>query len=105
MSTYPQPRKIGDILRDYFESTGLASSLKHLEIYAVWQEIVAPALAPHTRVVGLVRHKLYVEVDSSAHLHELRTFYKEQLLKDLSNRLPSILVQDIVFRPAPLSRA
>jgi predicted nucleic acid-binding Zn ribbon protein len=100
MSKQRGPQKLGEILRDFIESKGLADKLKHLEVYSVWEEIVGPAILPHTRVAGLAHHKLYVEVDSAAHLHELRTFHKREILKELKARLAGILIQDIVFRPA-----
>ncbi|MFP4057298.1 MAG: DUF721 domain-containing protein [Candidatus Brocadiia bacterium] len=105
MSRSSHPEKIGDILRDYLHASGLSERLKHLEVYSAWEEVVGPALAPHTRVAGFKDHKLFVEVDSAAHLHELSTFYKGYLLDDLRERLGGKLVRDIVFRPAPLYRS
>ena len=104
MSTPHGPQKIGDVLRDLLHSSGLAHTLKHLEVYSAWQEVVGPDIAARTRVAGLSRHKLYVDVDSAAHLHELSTFYKQQILRDLREKLPGILIRDLVFRPAPLHR-
>jgi predicted nucleic acid-binding Zn ribbon protein len=105
MSKNAGPQQIGDILRDFLETSGLSSKLKHLEIYGAWEEVVGPGLCPHTRVAGFAHHKLYIDVDSSAHMHELQTFYKKKLLDDLRSRLPNVLIQDLVFRPAPLSRS
>ena len=98
------PMRLGEVLRDFFQSTGLADKLKHLEVYSVWEEIVGPAIARRTRIAGLARHKLYIDVDSAAHLHELRTFGKSRILADFRERLPTVLIQDIVFRPGPLNR-
>jgi predicted nucleic acid-binding Zn ribbon protein len=98
------PEKLGDILRNFLHASGLDSNLKHLEVYSAWEEVVGKEIGTHTRAAGFRRHKLYIDVDSSAHLHELRSFHKAHLLKDLRERVPSILIQDIVFRPAPLDR-
>jgi predicted nucleic acid-binding Zn ribbon protein len=98
------PVRLGEVLRDFFQATGLADRLKHLEVYSVWEEIVGPAIARHTRVAGIARHKLHIDVDSAAHLHELRTFGKSKILADFRERLPTVLIQDIVFRPGPLNR-
>jgi predicted nucleic acid-binding Zn ribbon protein len=105
MGTNVNPQKIGDILRDFLEASGLSSKLKHLEVYSAWDEVAGPGLSPHTRVAGFTHHRLYIDVDSSAHMHELQTFYKQRLLDDLREKLPNILIQDLVFRPAPLSRS
>lgn len=98
MSTKPGLQRLGEVLSDFFEAKGLTGRLKHLEVYSAWEEVVGPAMSPHTRIAGLAKHKLYVEVDSAAHLHELRTFHKKQLLQELQARVPSILVRDIIFR-------
>lgn len=105
MSKNTGPQKIGEILRDFLETSGLSSKLKHMEVYDAWEEVVGPGICPHTRVAGFAHHKLYIDVDSSAHMHELQNFLKKSLLEDLREKLPSILIQDLVFRPAPLSRS
>ena len=105
MSKQAGPERISEILRDFLEAKGLATRLKHLEIHAAWEEVVGPAVLPHTRVAGFASHKLYVDVDSAPHMHELRTFYKGQILTDLRERVPNILINDIVFRPGSIGRS
>jgi len=105
MSRQKTAEKIGDILREFLEASGLGNNLKHLEIYGAWEEIVGPDILRHARVAGFKAHKLYVDVDSSAHMQELRTFYKQQILKDLRAKVAGILIEDIVFRPAPVIRS
>jgi len=105
MSRDAGPERIGHILRDFLETKGIAARLRHLEVYSAWEEVVGPTVVAHTRVAGFNRHKLYVDVDSAAHMHELRTFYKSQILADLRERLPRILVNDIVFRPGSIGRS
>ena len=101
MTTDGGPQRIGAILRDLFESSGLATRLKYLELYAAWEELVGPELRAHTRVVGVVRHRVHVEVDSAAHLHELRTFHAQTLLDELRKRLPTLHLAGLVFKPGP----
>jgi predicted nucleic acid-binding Zn ribbon protein len=105
MNEQARPQKIGEILRDFLVAKGLSGPLKHLEIYSVWEEVVGPAVLRHTRIAGFAHHKLYVDVDSAAHMHELRTFYKQQILTDLRQRIPAILIEDIVFRPGSDARS
>ncbi|MBM4034960.1 MAG: DUF721 domain-containing protein [Planctomycetes bacterium] len=98
------PQRIGEILGEFLEATGLNNRLQHLEVYSAWEEIVGPGILPHTRIAGLAHHKLYVDVDSAAHLHELQSFYRKQLIGELKARVPGVLIRDIVFRPAPPTR-
>ena len=98
------PEKLGNILRDFLETSGLGHRLKHLELHGAWEEVVGPAVAAHTRILGFAHHKLYVEVDSAARRHELSSFHKKAVLEALRCRLPNLLIQDIAFRPPTLGR-
>jgi hypothetical protein len=100
MNRRPGPEKIGDILRDFLETSGLGHKLKHLEVYRAWEQVVGSEIAAHTRIVGFTHHRLYVEVDSAARRHELSSFYRKQILEGLHQHLPDIRIQDILFRPA-----
>ena len=105
MSREAGPERIGEILRDFLDTKGIAARLRHLEVYSAWEEVVGPTVLAHTRVAGFNRRKLYIDVDSATHMHELRTFYKSQILTDLREKLPKILVDDIVFRPGSVGRS
>ncbi len=99
------PEKLGHILRDFLESSGLAHKLKHLEVYRAWEDVVGPEIAAATRIAGLAHHKLYVDVASAARRHELATFYKQRILHALRQQLPNVRIQDIVFRPGSAHRS
>jgi len=98
------PEKLGDILRGYFEASGLGQEVRHLELHRAWEEVVGPEIAAQTRIVGFVRHKLYVEVTSAARRHELSAFYKRQILDELRQQVPDVRILDIVFRPSSTPR-
>jgi len=100
MKREPGPQAIGEILSAFLQQGGLAQKLKHLEIYDAWGQVVGPAILPHTRIAGFAQNKLYVQVDSAAHMQELQTFYKKQILQALQARVPRVRILDIVFRPA-----
>jgi len=104
MSKKAGPEKLGDILDSFLRTSGLAQKLKHLEVYRAWEEVVGPDVAAATRVMGFAQHKIYVEVRSAARRHELATFFKKRILADLREKLPNILIQDIVFRPGSIHR-
>ena len=104
MSKRSGPQKLGDILRDYFEASGLGQQVRHLELHRAWEEAVGPEIAAQTRIVGFVRHKLYVEVTSAPRRHELSAFYKRQILAALRKEVPDVRILDIVFRPSSTPR-
>lgn len=105
MNTRGEPEPIGAILRDFFQTSGIAARLKYLELYTVWEQMVGPEVRAHARVAGVVHHKVYVEVDSATHLHELHTFHRQALLGELRRRLPALHIADLVFRPGRAARS
>ena len=105
MNTQSGPQRIGKILHEFFQTTGLAARLKHLELYAAWEELVGPELRAHTRVIGFRNHKVHIEVDSAAHLHELSSFCAQSLLEELRARLPALHIAALVFKPGTTRRA
>ena len=52
----------------------------------------------HTRVAGLRRGVLEVEVDNAVLLQELAHFHKRRLLEQLRGRLPGTTLTDLRFR-------
>jgi len=104
MNAQNGPQPIAKILRDLFQISGLASRLKYLELYTAWEEIVGSEVRAHARIAGFANHKVHIEVDSAAHLQELRSFYAETLLEELRARLPALHIAALVFKPGPTRR-
>jgi hypothetical protein len=89
-----QPRKAEELLPGLFKSLGLDLGADFLEVAAAFDRALASVLGRPkdaelpVRVSGLRRGDLTVEVDSSALLGELQTFYSDQLLETLRAELP-----------------
>ncbi len=96
------PHRIKDIVRQCLKMWGIShtAAARQDRLAAIWQEIVDQETAVHTRVLGLRRGVLQVEVDSAARLQELTCFKKEQLLADLKEALPERHIRDIRFAHA-----
>ena len=60
------------------------------EILSGWTEIVGPEVASHAKPLKMAKGALFIEVDSSAWLHQLNTFAKPVLLNTLKQRWPWI---------------
>lgn len=60
------------------------------EILSGWNDIVGPQVAEHARPLKMAKGVLFIEVDSSAWLHQLNTFAKPVLLNTLKLRWPWI---------------
>ena len=67
-------------------------------IYRRWSEIVGEDMAQRTRVVDLTAGWLVVEVDSAPLLHELATYYREEILESIRKADGFPVVTDLRFR-------
>jgi hypothetical protein len=64
----------------------LSRRLKDAAVFDAWREAVGEDLAQRARAVGFARGELCVEVESAAHLHELRNYTGERF-REAANRL------------------
>jgi len=103
----PRPEKAGreknaaatqmaDALQGFLCKSGLAAAIKHPGIHDVWQRIVGPELAKHTRVTAFRRGVVEVAADSSALLNDLQ-FHRAALLKDFQREVKRPCISRIVF--------
>lgn len=84
---------------------GLTEAVRTYRIAAEWDELVGERIARRTRPTGISRRVLYVQVASSAWLHELGLM-KAQLLDVLWDALGEPrLFDDLTFKLAGKSRA
>ncbi len=83
---------------------GLSDEIRGQRVITEWTELVGPKVAARTRPDGISERVLWVEVATSAWLHELNML-KAQLLKGLIDRLGEPrLFEDIRFKLAGRSR-
>jgi predicted nucleic acid-binding Zn ribbon protein len=78
------PEAIREILDQLLARTSpLGRVVSEEALAAEWRAAVGEEIAAHTRVAGLAGGRLRVEVDSSALLQELSTFYRRSILESL----------------------
>ncbi len=76
----------GEAIRAALDFHGIADDVRGERVVTEWTELVGPRIAQRTRPDRIVDRVLWVEVATSAWLHEL-TLLKPQLLKGLLDRL------------------
>lgn len=83
---------------------GISDEVRAGRVLTEWSELVGPKIAQRTRPDGVIDRLLWIEVATSAWLHELNLL-RPQLLKGLIERLgePS-LFDDLRFRLAGRQR-
>ncbi|MDP6762701.1 MAG: DUF721 domain-containing protein [Planctomycetota bacterium] len=90
MATTKNPRRgpiaLGDAVSAYLTESGLARRLKDAAVLEAWRSVLGEELGERARAVGFSRGELCVEVESAAHLHELRNYTGEKFREE-ANRL------------------
>ncbi len=69
-----------------------------LRLERAWAEAVGIEYAGKSRVSGMKRNVLEVEVKGAVLIQELAQFHKRRLLEALRQALPSITIADVRFR-------
>jgi len=92
----PEPLK--EILSRLFTARGWGRRQGRMHLERAWAEACGPEAARHTRILGLRRGTLEVEVAGSVLMQELANFQKRQLLQKLQTALPSEKITDLRFK-------
>ena len=92
------PEPIREILSRLFTARGWGRRQARLHLERAWEASAGDEFVPHTRVLGLRRGILEVEVDSSVMLQKLAHYEKRRLLQALQAKLPGEKLKDLRFR-------
>ncbi|MBX7105168.1 MAG: DUF721 domain-containing protein [Gemmataceae bacterium] len=93
------PEKIGEVLARLFTARGWGRATERQQLESAWARAAGADIAPYTRVLGLKRGVLEVEVrGGGALLHELAGFHKRRLIATLAPLLCGRPLKDIRFR-------
>src|SRR6476469_8734685 len=92
------PENIADILGRLFTSRGWGRKNDRLRLESAWAAAAGAELLKDTRVGGIKRGVLEVEVKNAVLIQELTQFHKRGLLTKLRAAMPGVTVTDIKFR-------
>jgi hypothetical protein len=92
------PEKIADVLGRLFTSRGWGRKNDRLRLESAWAEAAGAKLLKETRVLGLKRGVLEVEVKNAVLMSELAQYHKRGLLAKLRECLKATTLSDIKFR-------
>jgi len=85
-------------MEGYLRDSGLASKLALQRVYSAWDAACGARLAAHARPVRFRDGQLLVEVQSSAHMHELENFAGEGLRRAANQRLGRAEILRVAFQ-------
>jgi hypothetical protein len=92
------PSPIQEAIRSFLRETGLSARPRDERIFAAWCSAAGPELARRAVPVRFRSGELLVEVDSAAHLHELKSFTGEAYRREANGILGSGAIQRVVYK-------
>ena len=92
------PENLSEILGRLFTSRGWGRKNDRLRLEQAWADVAGPELLKDTRVNGLRRGVLEIEVKNAVLIQELAQYHKRSLLAELRKALPGVTVTDLRFR-------
>jgi hypothetical protein len=92
------PERIGEVLSRLFAARGWGRKQERLRLERAWADAAGAEFAPRTRVAGMRRQVLEIEVKNAVLLQELTQFHKRRLLEALRKNLPGVVIADLRFR-------
>ncbi len=92
-----KPRPLGELVREFMEVSGLSRRAEQAHVEAAWRKVAGPEVASRTRLLGVKRYVVTIEVGSPALLSELSGFKKADLTRRMQAELPDQLVKELKF--------
>ena len=89
---------MGQALQDFLRSSGLGAKLRDARVYEAWSRALGPDLDRRARAVDFRRGELIVEVESAAHLSELKSFTGERYRQLANRHLGSPRILRVAFK-------
>jgi len=89
--------KLSESLNQMIKEFHLEKTFQQSRVLEIWPEVVGEQLSSKTKPVSIEHGKLIVRVESPAWRNEIQ-FHKEQIIRDLNNRLKKKIVETIIFK-------
>jgi predicted nucleic acid-binding Zn ribbon protein len=103
-STERGPERLGEVLARLFTARGWGRRQDRLRLEEAWAAAAGPDHARRTRVAGLRRGVLEVEVGNAPVLQELAHYHKRGLLERVRAGLPGVTIHDLRFRAGVVTK-
>ena len=91
-------RLAGEFLPALMKSLRLEARQAEAEVVKVWNALIDPAVTAHAQPANLHKGTLFVNVDSSAWLHEIVRYRRKEILERLQSSFGKSVVAKISFR-------
>ncbi|MBP5318376.1 MAG: DUF721 domain-containing protein [Paludibacteraceae bacterium] len=85
---------IGEVVKRYFERTGLQTKLDETALLQAWPEVVGPSFRKYTAALRIENRVLYVRMNSSVAANEL-AMRKTDLVQKLNQRIGKSVIDNL----------
>jgi hypothetical protein len=86
-----------EAMRGFLQESGLGAQLKDARVFRAWTDALGETLAKRARPVRFQFGELTVEVESSAHLHELQNFTGDSYRQAANASLGDERIKKVLF--------
>ena len=73
-----------------------AADVEAYKVFGIWEKLVGPRLAEHSKPIKVIERKLYVEVDDPLWLAQVK-FLKTEMLSKIDSTVKKGTIKDIRF--------
>jgi predicted nucleic acid-binding Zn ribbon protein len=94
----PEPEPIKEILSRLFTARGWGRRQGRMQLERAWTDAVGADYADVSRVLGIKRGVLEVEVSSAVIVQELLHYHKRRLLETMRKKLPGQTIKELRFK-------
>ena len=92
------PRSIDGLIRTFLRDNGLTATGRHAVVFKAWNEVLGTELKKRATPVRFRSGELTVEVESAAHLQEMKNFTGEAYRARANEHLGREAIRKIVFK-------
>lgn len=93
-----EPAPIGGLIQEFLRENGLTGGGGNTRVLRAFEDAIGASGRAHARAVRFRAGELIVEVDSAAHMHEMKNFTGEALRRRANDRLGKTMIRRIVFK-------
>jgi len=92
-----QPKHIGLILKELYPRNRFTKNIDNA-IRNAWRDIVGDEIFQFTKINGVKKRVLYVQVESTALIHHLTNFERHAIIDSLNDYIGKNYIDDIRFK-------
>ena len=90
-------KRFGDVMKRLLKAKRFYQKSRYGPLVAAWEEVAGEEIASRTQIGSYEHGRLTIRVDSSVLLHELASFMKDMLLRQLRQQAAGRDVVDLRF--------